>query len=228
MGESSENYEESLLWTLEEISRLISQSGDPAETLTNVVQLIQQRFKTDVCSVYLLEPDRNNLVLAATIGLDLESVGKIRMTLNEGLVGLVGEQVQPQVIENVEEHPRYKYFSEAGEDSFHSFLGVPVIHHGLLEGVLVVQTIEPRKFRDDEVKLFLAAGMQLAPVVSEARTLGLGTTTLQACSESWIRCCGASSALTQSLCLNRSRSRSWKNELRNWRCIAGSTMPIEE
>jgi len=173
MGESSANYEESLLWTLEEISRLVSQSGDPAEALTNVVQLIQQRFKTDVCSVYLLEPDRNNLVLAATIGLDLESVGKIRMTLNDGLVGLVGEQGQPQVIENVEEHPRFKYFIEAGEDSFHSFLGVPVTHHGLLEGVLVVQTIKPRKFHDDEVQLFLAAGMQLAPVVSEARTLGL-------------------------------------------------------
>src|SRR6266436_5248272 len=137
MGESSENYEESLLWTLEEISRLISQSDNPAETLTNVVQLIQQRFKTDVCSVYLLEPDRANLVLAATIGLDVEGVGKIRMTLNEGLVGLVGEQVQPQVVENVEEHPRFKYFSEAGEDSFHSFLGVPVAHHGLLEGVLI-------------------------------------------------------------------------------------------
>ncbi|MDX6709099.1 MAG: glycogen phosphorylase [Blastocatellia bacterium] len=173
MGESSANYEESLLWTLEEISRLVSQSGNPAETLTNVVQLIQQRFETDVCSVYLLEPDRNNLVLAATIGLDLESVGKIRMTLDEGLVGLVGEQVQPQVVENVKEHPRFKYFSEAGEDSFHSFLGVPVTHLGLLEGVLVVQTIESRKFHDDEVKLFLAAGEQLAPVVREARTLGL-------------------------------------------------------
>ena len=58
-------YEGSLLWTLEEISHLVSHSGNAAETLANVVQLIQQRFKTDVCSVYLLEPDRTNLVLAA-------------------------------------------------------------------------------------------------------------------------------------------------------------------
>ena len=173
MGDSQVNYEESLLWTLDEISRLTSQSGNTEETLTNVVQLIQQRFRTDVCSIYLLEPDRTNLVLAATIGLRPDSVGKIRMPLREGLVGLVGEQVQPVVVEKVVDHPRFKYFSEAGEDPFQSFMGVPVTHRGLLEGVLVVQTIEPRKFDDDEVKHFVAAGTQLAAIVSEARTMGL-------------------------------------------------------
>ena len=50
----------SLLWTLEEISHLVSGSGNPSETLTNIVNLIQQRFVTDVCSVYLLEPDRDD------------------------------------------------------------------------------------------------------------------------------------------------------------------------
>jgi signal transduction protein with GAF and PtsI domain len=90
---SATSYEGSLLWTLEEISRLISESGDASETLTNIVRLIQQRFETDVCSVYLLEPDRANLVLAATIGLRPESVGRVRMRLSEGLAGLVAEQM---------------------------------------------------------------------------------------------------------------------------------------
>ena len=44
-----------MLWTLEEIGRLVSQSGNPAETLNNLVHLIKRRFDTDVCSVYLLE-----------------------------------------------------------------------------------------------------------------------------------------------------------------------------
>ena len=38
----------------------------PAEKLALVVGLIADRFQTDVCSAYLLEPDRANLVLAAT------------------------------------------------------------------------------------------------------------------------------------------------------------------
>ncbi len=166
------NDEGSLLWTLEEISRLTSQSGNPSETLTNIVHLIQRRFATDVCSVYLLEPDRANLVLAATIGLRAESVGRVRMHLSEGLAGLVAEQIRPQVIADATGHPRFKYFRETGEDPYHSFLGVPIIDRGLLQGVLVVQTIEPREFPQDEVRMLLTAGAQLAPIVSEARTLG--------------------------------------------------------
>jgi starch phosphorylase len=165
--------DETAVWTRDEIRRLVSSSGDAAETLSNIVKLIQQRFHTDVCSVYLLEPDRSTLVLAATIGLRTDSVGKIRMRLNEGLVGLVGEQMRPQVIEHATTHPRFKYFKEAGEDPYQSFLGVPLEHRGLLVGVLVVQTLEPRAFDDEAVRQLELAGVQLAPIVSEARNLGL-------------------------------------------------------
>jgi starch phosphorylase len=161
------------LLSLDEITRLVSESGNAAETLSNVVRLIQQRFGTDVCSVYLLEPDRSTLVLAATIGLRPESVGKVRMRLTEGLVGLVGEKMRPQVIEHATTHPRFKYFREAGEDAYQSFLGVPLEDRGLLQGVLVVQTLAPRAFGADAVQRLEAAGAQLAPIVSEARTLGL-------------------------------------------------------
>ena len=147
--------EGSLLWTLEEISHLVSRGGNPAETLTNIVELIQRRFATDVCSVYLLEADRSTLVLAATIGLRPESVGRVRMRLTEGLAGLVGQQLRPLVVEDATRHPRFKYFGEAGEDPYHSFLGVPVIDRGLLQGVLIVQTREARTFAQDVVHLSL-------------------------------------------------------------------------
>ena len=162
----------SLLWTLEEISHLVSNSGHPEETLGNIVQLIQRTFDTDVCSVYLLEPDRATLVLAATVGLRADSVGRVRMRMSEGLAGLVGEQLKPQVVEDATSHPRFKYFSEAGEDPYHSFLGVPLIDKGLLQGVLVVQTIEPRAFSADAVRMLTMAGTQLASIVGQARTLG--------------------------------------------------------
>ena len=162
----------SVLWTLEEIGRLVSHSGNPAETLNNLVHLIKRRFDTDVCSVYLLESDRVNLVLAATIGLRPEGVGRIRMRLTEGLAGLVAEQLRPQVIADATAHPRFKYFHEAGEDPYRSFLGVPVLDRGLLVGVLVVQTVERRTFSQDDVRMLVMAGTQLAPIVSEARTLG--------------------------------------------------------
>jgi starch phosphorylase len=169
--ESTSMQQDSLLWTLEEISRLVSHSGNPTETLTNIVELIQRRFESDVCSVYLLEADRSTLVLAATVGLRPDSVGRVRMRLTEGLAGLVGEQLRPLVVADATTHPRFKYFHEAGEDPYHSFLGVPLIDRGLLQGVLVLQTIEPRAVDEAVVRMLMAAGAQLAPIVSEARTL---------------------------------------------------------
>jgi starch phosphorylase len=164
--------------TLEEIGRLAEQHGKPAETLMKpaetlmkVVALIARRFGTEVCSAYLLEPDRAHLVLAATVGLRRESVGTVRLALHEGLAGLVAETVCPVAVEQVKNHPRFKYFREAGEDAFQSFLGVPLLDRGVLQGVLVIQTHDPRAFTEEEIRTLADAASQVAPVVSEARTL---------------------------------------------------------
>ncbi|HEY4047555.1 MAG TPA: alpha-glucan family phosphorylase [Acidobacteriaceae bacterium] len=159
------------IFSSEEIGQLMEESGKPAETLMHVVELIAQHFQTDVCSVYLLEPDRSHLVLAATVGLRPECIGTLRLGLNEGLAGLVAEEVRPIAVEQVKNHPRFKYFCESGEDEFQSFLGVPLIDRGILQGVLVVQTKEPRKFTAHEIQAITEAADQVAPVVREARTL---------------------------------------------------------
>src|SRR3954451_12314288 len=102
-----------LVLTLDEITNLAEDGGKPADTLMNVVALIAARFKTDVCSAYLLEPDRSNLVLAASLGLHPSSIGTLRMPLNEGLSGLVAEQVKPVAVADACNHPRYKYFENS-------------------------------------------------------------------------------------------------------------------
>ncbi|MFZ3199570.1 MAG: alpha-glucan family phosphorylase [Candidatus Acidiferrales bacterium] len=171
MSKTAQEREASHVLTMEEIGNLTKGGGKPAETLMNVVALIAKRFKTDVCSAYLLEPDRANLVLAATLGLRPQCIGKLRLALHEGLAGLVAEQVRPVAVEQARNHPRFKYFSEAGEDPYQSFLGVPLIDQGVLQGVLVVQTVEARVFREDEIRMLVEAAAEVAPVVSEARTV---------------------------------------------------------
>lgn len=167
----TEEREANRVLTLEEISHLAAQRGTPAETLSKLVALIAQRFDADVCSAYLLEPDRANLVLAATVGLRPECVGTLRMALTEGLSGLVAETVLPVAVAQVKAHARFKFFKEAGEEHFQSFLGVPVTDRGVLQGILVIQTREARAFREDEIRMLADAAAQVAPVVSEARTL---------------------------------------------------------
>ena len=69
MSQSFDALDANYVLTLEEISNLTDEGSKPADTLMNVVALIATRFKTDVCSAYLLEPDRSKMVLAATLGL---------------------------------------------------------------------------------------------------------------------------------------------------------------
>src|SRR5947207_8254036 len=171
MSTTADDRDTTHVLTLEDLGNLTRESGKPAETLMNVVALIASRFRSDVCSAYLLEPDRATLVLAATLGLRPQCVGTLRMGLHEGLAGLVAEEVRPVAVEQVLNHPRFKYFLEAGEDDYHSFLGVPLIDRGVLQGVLIVQTKEPRAFHEDEVRMLVKAAAQVAPIVSEARTL---------------------------------------------------------
>ena len=123
----------------------------------------------DVCSIYLLEADRTHLVLAATVGLRPESVGKVRMELHEGLAGLVAEQLRPVEVPNVKRHPRFKHFAETGEDPYYAFLGVPLIDRELLQGVLIVQTVEERSFSDDEIASLLLAAEEIGPIVAQIR-----------------------------------------------------------
>src|SRR5205085_8923392 len=115
MNQPGTTDEGSLLLTLEEISRLVAHSHDPGETLGNIVRLIQGRFHTAVCSVYVTAPERGELVLGATVGLKPESIGKVRMRLDEGLTGLVAERMAPVMVADAFGHPRFKYFPEAGE-----------------------------------------------------------------------------------------------------------------
>jgi starch phosphorylase len=171
MSQSYSNTDVDHSLTSEKVKKLREGGGKPADTLMNVVALIATRFSTDVCSAYLLEPDRSNLVLAASLGLHPTCIGTLRMPLNEGLVGLVAEQVMPVAVDDARRHSRFKYFKESGEEEYHSFLGVPLIDRGILQGVLVVQTKEPRIFRDSEIRMLTEAANQVAPVVSEARTL---------------------------------------------------------
>ncbi len=158
---------------------LTTRHGDFTDTLTAGVQQLQARMGVDVCSIYLLESDRSHLVLAATVGLHPESVGTVRMELHEGLAGLVAEQLRPVEVPNVKRHPRFKHFAEAGEDPYYAFLGVPLIDRELLQGVLIVQTIEERSFSDDEIASLLLAAGEISPIVAQVRERDQSTGPLQ-------------------------------------------------
>src|SRR3984957_21024706 len=145
-------------------------SDDLRETLDRVAFAIASGMEVEVCSLYLFDPQRERLVLRATIGLDRDSVGKVSMRPNEGLVGMVIEKGEAVGVTDAISHPRYKYFPETGEERYHTFLGVPV-QDGRNKpiGVLVVQTLTRRKFVKREGRMLKTAANQGAQILSHFR-----------------------------------------------------------
>ncbi len=157
------------LTILEDINTLISRSRDLEDSLDNIVAIVADRMGTEVCSIYIFNQRRNRLTLAATMGLDKESVGKVSMGISEGLTGLVIEKMKPVTVVDALAHPRYKYFPETHEEHFHSFLGVPLVQRRSPLGVIVVQTSRRREFSRDEIRLLKTISAQVASILVQAR-----------------------------------------------------------
>jgi len=154
---------------LEDIGTLIARSHDLQETLEDITKTIADRMNTDVCSLYMLDPQDKRITLWATTGLDKSAVGKVSMSTEEGLCGLVIESMEPVVATDAMLHPRNKYFPETGEERFHSFLGLPVVERHDPLGVLVVQSRSRRRFSRTEIRLLKTISATVSSIIVQAR-----------------------------------------------------------
>lgn len=159
-----------------EVLRRVTQEVNAAQDLTSALDIIVERVSsamaTEVCSVYLLDETNKQYVFMATRGLNPEAIGKVRLNLNEGLVGYVVERAEPVNLEDAQSHPRNHYIKEIGEDRFHSFLGVPIIHSRKILGVLVVQQQEARRYDESEEAFLITLSALLAGVIANAQATG--------------------------------------------------------
>lgn len=161
-----------MLDVLRRIVQEVSSAANSNDTLRMVVSRVQEAMNTEVCSVYLYDQDDKNYLLMATEGLNQDSVGHVSLGYSQGLVGLVGSREEPVNIDDAPTHPRYHHLPETGEEKFHSFLGVPIIHHRRLMGVLVVQQKQSRRFDEGEEAFLVTVSAQLAGVIAHAEATG--------------------------------------------------------
>jgi phosphotransferase system enzyme I (PtsP) len=166
-----------------EVLRHIVQEVNAAEDLVDALEIIVRRVRdamgTEVCSVYMRDPNIDRLVLRATEGLNESLVGVASLAAGEGLVGLVAEREEPVNLENAETHPAFQYVPDLGEEQYHAFLGVPIIHQRDVLGVLVVQQTQRRRFDESDEAFLVTMSAQLAGVIAHAQVTGaVGATVL--------------------------------------------------
>lgn len=151
-----------MLDALRQITQELNQASSLDGALAIVVHRVKEFLAVDVCSVYLVDASGERCILMATDGLDPKAVGRIQFGQCEGLVGLVLESGQSLSLTNAQQHPRFRYCPEYGEEAYHAFLGVPVVHHRRPLGVLSVRQTNDRTFTGVEEAFLLTIAGELA------------------------------------------------------------------
>ncbi|OED42681.1 phosphoenolpyruvate--protein phosphotransferase [Endozoicomonas sp. (ex Bugula neritina AB1)] len=161
-----------MLNTLRTIVQEVGAASDLQVALQIIVRRVRAAMQTEVCSVYLYDDENIRYTLMASEGLNAAAVGRVTMASSEGLVGLVGSREEPINLEDAASHPKYHYIQETGEERYQSFLGVPIIHHRHILGVMVVQQTNRRRFDEHEEAFLVTMSAQLAGVIAHAEATG--------------------------------------------------------
>ena len=160
-----------LLCDIGELTAILTGDSDIETFLDSTAGLVAKHLKAHVCSVYLYESDDDLLVLKATRGLNPSAVNRIRMAPGEGLVGRCFSRDRILREGNARTSPGFKYFDNAGEDAFNSFLCVPIRRGVARIGVLTVQHREMDHFTLFDERALKTAVTQLAGAIENARLL---------------------------------------------------------
>ncbi|WP_319783339.1 phosphoenolpyruvate--protein phosphotransferase [Oceanisphaera sp. IT1-181] len=161
-----------MLKELREIVQQVTASSDLNEAMNELVRQTRSAMNVDCCSIYLRQAHQQNYLLAATDGLAASAVGRAKIPLGEGIVGLIGDKEELINLADARSHPKFKYLPEAREDAFISFLGAPIIHQRKTLGVLVVQQKQERLFEEGEESFLVTLASQLATVIAHAEAKG--------------------------------------------------------
>lgn len=162
------------------LARLRELMARGAGSLPELVRLVAGELVSEVCSVYALRPG-DILELTATEGLRADAVGKTRLRVGEGIVGLVAATGSALNLPDAQNHPAFAYRSETGEESYASMLAVPVRRAGRTLGVVAVQNRNLRRYDASEVEELETVAMLLAEVLAasgaeDSAGEGLGAT----------------------------------------------------
>ena len=173
-----------MLDTLRRTIQEVNRAPDLPRALSIIVNRVKQAMVVDVCSVYLVDAELEQIVLMATDGYNSDAVGEVRLRAGQGLVGLVARREEALNLDNASDHPAYVFTSKIGEEPFHGFLGVPIIQHRNVLGVLVVRQRERRRFAEQEETFLFTLAAQLAGAISHAGASGEINRLLQQSDES--------------------------------------------
>ena len=161
-----------MLKILKRIVQDVTSAPDLLAALKTLVECVNSAIYADAVSVFLLDTNNRDYVLVATKGLNKEAESVVRISKERGVIGLVGRREEPINLDDSSDHPDFYYNPLLKEEHLHAFLGVPIIQHRKLYGVVIAQQIAQRCFDDSEEAFLITLAAQLGGMIAHAEATG--------------------------------------------------------
>ncbi len=162
----------SMIHRLQRIVQEVNRAPDVEHALELITGSLIADLTADACSIFLArKEDPGVMVLQASSGLNPQIVGKVELRLGEGVIGTIAERAEAFNLIDAPGHKKFLPFPESGETDYPIFLGVPIIAHRKVLGVISVQRAE-NAFNEDEEAYLTTLAAQLATSIERAESLG--------------------------------------------------------
>ena len=179
VGGAVENYNQyrrmerraSQLSTLSEISRTITSDMYLEEILQLIVAVTAESMNFKICSIMLLDEDKEELVIKATQSKSRAYTKKPNVKLSESVAGRAIAEKKPVTIRDVRKAPEYQFPDIAKREGLCSLVALPLSVKNEIIGVLNCYTAAPHVFSDEEISLLCALANQAAISIQNAKLM---------------------------------------------------------
>jgi GAF domain-containing protein len=155
---------------LHQISNIVSSNLSLEKMLKELISLAVEVTACDACLVYLLDRNRNEIVLRASQLPHKKEIGHIRLKMGEGVTGWVAQHKSVvSLSSNASGDARFKAFQKLPEDTYQAFLSVPLVSEGELIGVINIHHEQPHQHSQDDVALVTFLGEQMGGAIGKSR-----------------------------------------------------------
>ena len=154
---------------LSAISKAITSETYLEDILRIIVTVTAKMVDSKICSLMLLEPEKNELVIKATQSVSEEYIKKPNIKFGQGIAGTVAKENKPIYVPDVKVDKRYRNMDIAKKENLCSLLSMPLSSRKKVIGVLNVYTSEPRKFSKSEVDFLTSVANQSAIAIENTQ-----------------------------------------------------------
>jgi signal transduction histidine kinase len=139
------------LESLFRVAQAIISTLDLEEILQRVTADACELMGTKVCSLMLLNAERDQLELRACHGASADYLSKPPLPVGESIIGSVVRRRKPVQVHNVQEHDAFQHIELAKREGLVSLLSVPMLFGEAVIGALNVYSAEPYRYSKQDV-----------------------------------------------------------------------------